>query len=631
MNFRRWFTVLSVLVLFVGLASAQSANSLTCSANTTGTPTIRGEGYTELIGDIVLTCTGGSIQAGAAIPQVNITVAMNQPVTSRLLAATGTTQPAIGTLSDAVLFVDDPGAMNGPLAGWGPNATQQVCNTPLTGCGGVAAQLGGYNVPVLAGGTPGAAQVFPNVFQGIVNGNQVTFNGVPVLPPGTSASRTFRITNVRINATSLYQSSANLIAVSASISTNPSMYLPLQVSQPVVAYVTRGLNGTSKTTGTLTQCSSPSSDAPAKTATITFQEQFQTAFKTRISPLSGVPSYGATLLQTSPGGIYNSESGLTITGLQGVGSGMTPGMANYPTRIKATFYNIPVGISGLYVDSTPVLDTGVTPPATPGDTSTVAYAQLLTGETADAGSYVTVAKAPLTISSTQTATAVWEITNANANAFDTLKFNVYVAYTPNSATNQPSGTAQVVLSYAPTYDPNVTPAAQYASATLPVPRFAFFGTTPADIMKITPCQTVLLWPYVTTFTGFNTGIAISNTSKDPGKSVIGGDGTTAQAGTCALYLYGAAEFGTAPTMPLTTPSIAAGTTWSADLAGLLGSSYSVSTGYLFAVCNFQYAHGYAAISDVHFDKFLSSYLALVVDNAGTPPVARGIAAENFNQ
>ena len=36
------------------------------------------------------------------------------------------------------------------------------------------------------------------------------------------------------------------------------------------------------------------------------------------------------------------------------------------------------------------------------------------------------------------------------------------------------------------------------------------------------------------------------------------------------------------------------------------------TGYMFAVCNFQYAHGYAAITDVGARGIFSSYLALVV-------------------
>ena len=63
MNFRRWITALAVLTLFVGLAAAQtsggSGTAMTCETVSQVTPTIRSEGVTELVGDIVITCQGG--------------------------------------------------------------------------------------------------------------------------------------------------------------------------------------------------------------------------------------------------------------------------------------------------------------------------------------------------------------------------------------------------------------------------------------------------------------------------------------------------------------------------------------------------------------------------------------------
>jgi hypothetical protein len=38
------------------------------------------------------------------------------------------------------------------------------------------------------------------------------------------------------------------------------------------------------------------------------------------------------------------------------------------------------------------------------------------------------------------------------------------------------------------------------------------------------------------------------------------------------------------------------------------------SGYMIALCNFQYAHGYAAVSDVGVRNIMSSYLALVIDS-----------------
>jgi len=76
-DFRRCITALAILALFAGFAVAQTGtvSPLQCSTNVTVTPQLRGEGYTEQTGDITLVCSGGSTPAaGAAIPQVNITV-----------------------------------------------------------------------------------------------------------------------------------------------------------------------------------------------------------------------------------------------------------------------------------------------------------------------------------------------------------------------------------------------------------------------------------------------------------------------------------------------------------------------------------------------------------------------------
>ena len=85
-DFRRWIIALAVLALFAGLASAQTGGSggpnFTCNANTSNTPTIRQEGITEQVGDIVITCVGGNITDGTLAPQVNITVALTSQITA---------------------------------------------------------------------------------------------------------------------------------------------------------------------------------------------------------------------------------------------------------------------------------------------------------------------------------------------------------------------------------------------------------------------------------------------------------------------------------------------------------------------------------------------------------------------
>jgi hypothetical protein len=126
--------------------------------------------------------------------------------------------------------------------------------------------------------------------------------------------------------------------------------------------------------------------------------------------------------------------------------------------------------------------------------------------------------------------------------------------------------------------------------------------------------TNLLFPYVTTATGFDTGIGISNTSQDP-------FGTATGSGTCTVSFFQAGVGGTNPAN-FTTPTIPAGTTYTflASSANHAGPNF---TGYIIAACNFSFAHAYAAITNLGVGSQFSSYLALVMQ---TPRVS----GENLN-
>jgi len=130
-SFRRWVTALAILVVFAGLASAQSA--LQCQTNISVTPTLRAEGYTEQTGDVTLICINGPTTApGAVIPQVNITLFYNTAVTSRLIPISNVTNSS----SEALLLLDEPGAGLRDSAGnltYGTSLSQKLCTTPLTG------------------------------------------------------------------------------------------------------------------------------------------------------------------------------------------------------------------------------------------------------------------------------------------------------------------------------------------------------------------------------------------------------------------------------------------------------------------------------------------------------------------
>ena len=97
---------------------------------------------------------------------------------------------------------------------------------------------------------------------------------------------------------------------------------------------------------------------------------------------------------------------------------------------------------------------------------------------------------------------------------------MFITYTPSLTATPPTPLTtppgQVTLSYAPTpsggaFTTTTGPAARYD---LPLPRFADTGTA-QNLISIAICQTTLLWPYVINIAGYDTGLAIANTSQDP--------------------------------------------------------------------------------------------------------------------
>ncbi|MBV9505718.1 MAG: hypothetical protein JO323_12015, partial [Acidobacteriia bacterium] len=625
-DFRRWITALAGLALFAGLASAQvgggGGTQLTCSVNTSNTPTLRSEGITELVGDIVITCTGGQIipnigNGGAtsnpAAQAVNITVSLTSQVTSRLLGS--------GNVSEALLMIDEPNSgLAAPIPGFGPAEPFTVCSAPTTGgCAGPSSGSGNAYVLTQTVGTTayqtavssstataGTASPVPNVYQGVVAGNQVTFFGVPVVPPGTSGSRVFRITNVRVNANGL--GGGGSVPVQASLQTSNPAALPISNATPIVGFVQQSLT-TSSTAGAFTQCvgTSLSPGLLAQASVVSFSEAgtFASAFKTRVDPTvsgqsgSSSPGQGSSLVQNVPGHIYNAESGFTLTV-----NGATAGLADFGTRFQAVLNNIPTGAGvHVYISSTNLLPTATpsgTIYVTPATSSNVAYATAVTSSTAAEGSAPTASSASagfngsvpvveITPTTGNSATAVWEVINTQPSVIDTYYFGIYYTYSASPGTNvPPAGTATVNLSYSPT-------STTTTASSGPIPRF--IDTSKAgNAFSVSICRTVLLFPFVTNQAGFDTGLAISNTSTDP-------FGTSPQQGTCQMSWYGSA----APTTP-PTPSIATATTY-ANLASSLAPGFQ---GYMIAVCNFQYAHGFAFISDVGARNLAMGYLALII-------------------
>lgn len=249
------------------------------------------------------------------------------------------------------------------------------------------------------------------------------------------------------------------------------------------------------------------------------------------------------------------------------------GVADYGTRLKAVFNNIPTGVR-IFVSTTNVINlTGVSgsgAASQPGATSTNSFAQLVVNDTTadpNATGYPSAPVVPSTgyTSPTQTsgstiflnyyaeisvvngsASAVWEVINTNPATPENFDFGVWLAYTASPNTNSPPpGTGTVNLSFGPVPPSFTASAGALASASLTIPRFADTSTA-VNIFSIVPCTTTLLFPFITNQAGFDTGIAVMNTTTDP-------FGTKPQNGTCAFNFYGQ----NAPPQ-FVTPNIASG-------------------------------------------------------------------------
>lgn len=170
--------------------------------------------------------------------------------------------------------------------------------------------------------------------------------------------------------------------------------------------------------------------------------------------------------------------------------------------------------------------------------------------------------------------------------------------------------------------------AQVASNGTPIdtngyPTFVQADVGPVTIVNVVAANTTLLVPFAVRDGGFDTGIALANTTADPFGSA---GGATAQSGTVRLDFFPrAATGGAGTTFSLTTSAtarpgiglsadgtLAAGATWTVLLSELLTAAGQTGsfTGYIFIQTNFLLAHGAPFVSD--FRNFTSFTPMLVL-------------------
>lgn len=610
-EFRKWFPALAAFALMLGAsATANAQPSFSCSTNAGVPPLVRAEGLAELVGDLILNCTGGTpTAANAAVPQVNIEIFLNTNITSRLLS---------DPWSEALLMIDEPTPGN-----------QRYCTTN-GGCA-MTADGAGSNY------TTGVA----NVFQGRQTGaNRIAWLGVPIDAPGTNRTRIVRITNVRANANQLGVSSTLIpTQIVMFISVTGTNFVTINNPQQTVAFIQPGMSFSVRNiTSSYLQCASTNRDASTDSSralttvghVVRFTEGFASAFKIRnTAGSSSADVSNAPTAQNMPGFNYNTESGFynptVLSGSNNV-SGLTSnignaGLADHGTRLHARFSNVPAGIV-LYASVY-----GVTSSSTPAITGAFGSGsspiRLVSTDANGGGAFSAVnatntslgiAMAPVSLSN-GAGSAVWEVMSSNVNLVETFEAAVGVSYTANTTNNLPAlGTASVAGTFAPLSTVGT------ASSSAPLPRFA--DTSAArTLFTLNACTTNILFPFVTNQLGFDTGLAISNTSVDP-------FGTAPQTGPCRLNYYGGTTGGGAAPAAQTSAAVPAGQQLLATLSG--GGNLGIAAtpgfqGYIIAQCSFQYGHGFAFISDVGANRISEAYLALILDAAISPRT--GFASE----
>ena len=424
------------------------------------------------------------------------------------------------------------------------------------------------------------------------------------------------------------------------------------------------------------------------TGALRFTEAYGVAFKRRgfggnLDVYDSVynQSYIPTAGQANPSVNYNNESGFynnlfpaNINNLSWVG------IASNGTRLRARFSGVPATVR-LYVSAQPVTNfvnpsttcaAGNRFPTNSGNTAgfclgqgdsignaAFAYATTSTdgvgtgftaagtaafvvaggagivqgstalgwggGGAAYTGLSTTVQYNAVPVAADGTATYFWEVLRADDNVIDRFDFLVAAVFTPTTSIVTDANTtvtANVSGNFAPI-------AATGGNGYPSIPSFVL--STPEDlkpIFTITNCATNLLYPFVSSVTGFNTGIAVANASKDP-------FGTVNETGICRVFFYGTtAGGGIDPTPQTFTKSVPSGQVATFNLL-FGGPEYGVQPvvgfqGYIIISCNFRWAHGFAFVSDPSNLQTAHGYLALILDPVGIRRNTGAAAAEQLD-
>ncbi len=552
--------------MFAGVSFGQTIASCTGAAANPGPASVRAEGTTELVADFIWNCP---ITAPAAGQSANISVFFNASVTSRALTAVfqpGNTTGTATAASEAVLWVCSTAA-----------ACNSANSNNPTVLGGAATAAPG------AGGLP---------YYGIANGTQLAFQNVSV---PNSATIYFRVQNIRLNASA--------VALGATLTSLTAQ--PLVSMNNSTGTITGG-NGTTPISYIFKSLAAPALNQFANAtlngtaingAAATPQVNSYTTCAGNALPTSGTlagPAFSVNVAENTVG--VKAWRALAGEGGDYVNAGTGAGSASFGTHVQLVFGSVPAGVT-IYV---PVVVTGSSAMTANGAGFSMTAALPNSpgaGLTASTATGVPAGFAGVTATN-GTVTVVYEVTNSQTAIQESATIPVYLAFAKNAFTTA-QGPITVVEGLG---------AQAAAAAATTIPNFAPVSAPVLNGSTISLCSTNLLFPFVTSALGFDTGIALADTSADP-------FGTVASPGSCNLNFYGSGAPSPSTGVAAPNGSQNAGTV----NAFLLSSVAPGFTGYVIAQCNYNFGHGFAYIvySLTQNNGVSMGYLPLILPNRAT--------------
>jgi len=583
-NFNKIIGLAGLATAFAGMAFGQATCAV--AGGTATTNIIRAEGTTEQVASVAFTCTSAAmLPAGTATVQVFISPSL--PVTSKVLSTSGATAGQ----TEALISV------NGAAAGAAGSA------------------------------------------YGVASGSALSFSGlalpaVAVANCGANFCYNFVISDVRVNATSLALGSGvpPNVTETVFVSGSATSINPAALNAVTVAFAQNGL-GTTKlykgfTTGIVNALNANAANFPnGAVGTSTGANNYPVC--ANYSPAADKVAFAngnaagkslMTVVQINENfaSAFRTAAGEASQVADNIGT--TTNAVVDGTRVQLNVSNVPTGVT-LYVPTGQIgaqVGAGLIQLTASGAGSAFAAVSNSTATGVINTSSFTFngnwGVAPITTTA-GSGFATFEVVTQDLTNIDSYNVPVFIVFTANPAVGT-STPISISVSFGPI-------------GSTAIPNFAVgTSTTTLSGGTFSLCSTNLLFPFVTNQLGFDTGLAISNTSSDPYGSTYG---ATSQAGTCTINFYGA----NAPTpASVTTPSVAAGSTYTTVVSGLAPNFQ----GYIIVQCQFQYGHGFGFVTNAGSAgpaAIAQGYTAAVipdpVTNGGRAASPNGLAAANTGE